>query len=343
MFGNLTDSPRATNFRARVMEMNETCTNINANVERYYLATMYIIEFIIGLIGNVTVISGYVFCLKSWKCSNIYLFFLSVTDLLFICTLPMFAIQYANDSEWFYSDLCCKFNRYFLNSNLYLSVLYLTCISIDRYLLVRNPTRLHWFQRKQTAVAICFLLWIFVTVELIPMFTFIGPKNVTDNDEHIVVCVDYASSGNAWHSLIYSMFLTIVDFILPLCVMGFCSIQTANSIRKISSQRRRNINLEKPHRLVISALVIFSVLFTPYHIMRNARIASRIGNRRRSLCTHWGIKAGYAITRPIAYLSSAINPIFYFLLGDRFRETLLSKLPFSIPRLLSHPSSRGQS
>ncbi|XP_072329555.1 succinate receptor 1-like [Scyliorhinus torazame] len=300
---------------------------------------MYSIEFILGIVGNVTVISGYIFCLKKWKCSNIYLFFLSITDLFFICTLPMFVIQYANDSEWFYSDLCCKFNRYFLNCNLYLSVLYLTCISIDRYLLVRNPTKLYWFQKKQSATIICFLLWIFVTVELVPMFTFIGPKNITDNDENTIVCVDYASSGNASHSLIYSMFLTTFDFILPLSIMGFCSIRTAKSLRKISTQRHRTINLEKPHRLVILALVIFLVLFTPYHIMRNVRIASRMDNMYFTCTVRKNIKAGYAITRPIAYLSSAINPIFYFMLGDRFRETLLSKLPFIGPRLMSQSSS----
>ncbi|XP_062900878.1 succinate receptor 1-like [Mobula hypostoma] len=314
------------------------CVDINKGVERFYLTTMYSIEFIVGLIGNVIVISGYIFCLKNWKCSNIYLFFLSITDLLFICTLPMFVVQYANGSEWFYGEICCKFNRYFLNSNLYLSVLYLTCISIDRYLLIRNPTKLHWFQRKRTAVVICFTLWVFVSLELIPMFTFIGPKNITDNEDHIVVCIDYASSGNAWNSIIYSLLLTIVDFILPLCVMGFCCIQTARSLKKLSAQRRRNIKLEKPHRLVILALVIFTVLFTPYHIMRNVRIASRM-NKDLPFCKRRGIKAAYALTRPIAYLSSAINPIFYFLLGDRFREILLRKMPFVGPRLMSLKTS----
>ncbi|XP_048398543.1 succinate receptor 1-like isoform X2 [Stegostoma tigrinum] len=320
-----------------MMETNETCTDINSHVEKYYLTTMYSIVFIVGLIGNVTVISGYIFCLKKWKCSNIYLFSLSVTDLFFICTLPMFVIQYANDSEWHYGDLWCKFNRYFLNCNLYLSVLYLTCISIDRYLLVKSPTNLYRFQEKQTAAIICLLLWIFVTVELVPMFTFIGPKNITDNDDNAVVCVDYASSGKARDSLVYSLFLTIVDFILPLCIMGYCSIKTATCLREINAQRRRTIKLKKPHRLVILAVVIFSVLFTPYHIMRNIRIASRMGKKT---CTYKGIKAGYAITRPIAYLSSAINPIFYFMLGDRFRETLLSKLPFFGQKLMSETSSK---
>ncbi|XP_069753569.1 succinate receptor 1-like [Narcine bancroftii] len=320
------------------MVRNKDCVDINEGIERYYLTTMYSIEFIMGLIGNFIVICGYIFCLKKWKCSNIYLFFLSITDLLFICTLPMFVIQYANNSEWFYSELCCKFNRYFLNCNLYLSVLYLTCISIDRYLLVRNPTTLHWFQQKRTAVVICFTLWIFVTLELVPMFTFIGPKNITDNEDQIVVCIDYASSGDAWDSIIYSLFLTIVDFLLPLSVMGFCCIKTAQSLKKIDAQRRRNIKLEKPHRLVILALVIFTMLFTPYHIMRNVRIASRM-NRDLPFCLYKGIKATYAISRPIAYLSSAINPIFYFLLGDRFRETLLKKLPFVGPKLISLHSS----
>ncbi|XP_067850695.1 succinate receptor 1-like [Heptranchias perlo] len=308
-------------------EMNETCTNINDALDAYYIPTMYAIEFIFGLIGNVIVISGYIFCLKEWKCSNIYLFNLSISDLVFICTLPMFVVYYGNGKKWVFGNLLCKLNRYILYTNMYLSMLFLACISIDRYLLVSNPMRLHIFQRKKTAIFICIALWIFVTLEVVPMLTFIGPDGVKTSDNSTVIkCVDYASSGNATHNLIYNICLTIFGFLLPMCIMGIFCVKTARRLKKLNQERSRNITLEKPLTLVILALVIFSVLFTPYHIMRNARMVSRLDNIGLSNCTILAIRAAYTITRPIAFLNTITNPIFYFLFGDKFRETITSSI-----------------
>uniref|UniRef100_UPI00398E7EAC succinate receptor 1-like n=1 Tax=Pristiophorus japonicus TaxID=55135 RepID=UPI00398E7EAC len=308
-------------------EINETCSNINQILETYYLTTMYSIEFILGLIGNTIVICGYIFCLKEWKCSNIYLFNLSISDLIFICTLPMFVVYYANNKRWVFGNFLCKLNRYILYTNMYLSILFLVCISIDRYLLVSNPLRFHIFQRRRTAIFICIALWIFVTLEIVPTLTFIGADGVTAADNSTFIkCVDYASSGNPSHNLIYNMCLTFFGFLLPMCIMGVFCVQTARKLNKINQERIRNVTLEKPLTLVILAIVIFSALFTPYHILRTARMVSRLEVINLSDCTIEGIKAAYAIARPIAFLSTITNPIFYFLAGDKFRETITSSI-----------------
>ncbi|XP_078060094.1 succinate receptor 1-like [Mustelus asterias] len=305
-------------------EMNESCSKINEVLDTYYLTTFYSIEFILGLIGNVIVISGYIFCLKEWKCSNIYLFNLSISDLVFICTLPMFVAYYANDKEWIFGGLLCKLNRYILYTNMYLSMLFLACISIDRYLLVSNPMRIHMFQKKKVAIVICIALWIFVTLEVLPMLTFIG---VTAHDNNTVIkCVDYASAGNAIHNLIYNVCLTVVGFLLPMCIMGVFCVKTAHMLKKLSQDRTRSVTLEKPLTLVILAIVIFSTFFTPYHIMRNVRMVSRLENITLSDCTVEGIKAAYTISRPVAFLSIITNSVFYFLSGDKFREIITSRI-----------------
>ncbi|XP_067897792.1 succinate receptor 1-like [Heterodontus francisci] len=304
--------------------MNETCSKLNEVLDTYYLTTMYAIEFILGLTGNVIVISGYVFCLKEWKCSNIYLFNLAISDLVFICTLPMFVVYYANGKKWIFGDRLCKLNRYILYTNMYLSMLFLVCISIDRYLLVSNPMRLHMFQRKRVAIIICIGLWIFVTLEVLPIVTFIG---VTAHDNNTITkCVDYASAGNAVHNLIYNMCLTAVGFLLPMSIMGIFCVKTARILKKLSQDRAENITLEKPLTLVILAIVIFSIFFTPYHIMRTARMVSRLENISLSHCTIEGIKAVYTISRPIAFLNIITNSVFYFLSGDKFREIITSSI-----------------
>ncbi|KAG9343482.1 hypothetical protein JZ751_013648 [Albula glossodonta] len=44
---------------------------------------MYSLEFCLGFLGDLPVILGYIFCLKEWKSTDIYLFNLAVSDLLF--------------------------------------------------------------------------------------------------------------------------------------------------------------------------------------------------------------------------------------------------------------------
>ncbi|XP_064372578.1 succinate receptor 1 isoform X2 [Dromaius novaehollandiae] len=303
------------------MAVNETdgCLLLDSFLEKYYLSTMYSLEFIVGLTGNTVVVFGYIFCLKNWKSGNIYLFNLSLSDLLFLCTLPVLVRSYS--SPWA-KEIFCHSNRFLLHANMYTSVLFLTFISIDRYLLMKHPFREHLLQRRRTAIIVSVAVWIWVILELLPLIHFLTPIATASNSK----CLDYASSGDPAESIIYSMFLTVAGFLIPLCVMCFFYVKMVKFLKNRSDQHNSSLTLEKPLFLVILAVVIFSLLFTPYHIMRNVRLASRIPAWNVSVCTQHIINAVYIITRPIAFLNSAINPVFYFLMGDHFREMLMAKI-----------------
>nr|XP_005996538.1 PREDICTED: succinate receptor 1 [Latimeria chalumnae] len=320
----------ASNSTLTANETQEHCTEVNQVLEKYYLPTFYSLEALIGLSGNIIVILAYIFCLKNWKNSNIYLFNLSLSDLAFLCTLPILVTSY-NEGKWLYGDLLCKVNRYLLHANLYTSMLFLTFISIDRYMLLSYPFRQNILQKKWSAVAICFAIWILVTFELLPIFFFLG-KNPVDSNS---TCIDYASSGDPKPNLIYSMFLTMTGFIIPQCIMCFFCYRIVLFLRNRDQQWSdiTGTTFEKPLILVISAVVIFSVLFTPYHIMRNIRIASRLESIKVSKCTEIIIESMYIVTRPIAFLSSVVNPIFYFMMGDQFREILWMKVKTACCRI----------
>ncbi|XP_013837577.2 succinate receptor 1 [Sus scrofa] len=306
------------------MASNATCKNWQATeiaLEKYYLSIFYGIEFIVGVFGNTAVVFGYIFCLKNWNSSNIYLFNLAISDLAFLCTLPMLMRSYAH-GKWTYGHMLCISNRYVLHANLYTSILFLTFISIDRYILMKYPFREHLLQKKKLAVLISLAIWGLVTVELLPILPLINPMIAVNSTS----CTDYASSGDPNVSLTYSMCLTFLGFLIPLFVMCFFYFKIALFLKQRSRQLATTLPLEKPLNLVIMAVVIFSVLFTPYHIMRNVRIASRGGTWKQSKCTEAIINSLYMVTRPLAFLNSVINPVFYFLVGDHFREMLMNKL-----------------
>ncbi|KAM5291812.1 succinate receptor 1 [Ctenodactylus gundi] len=306
------------------MALNSTCKNwvaAHLALQKYYLSIFYGIEFIVGVLGNTAVVFGYLFCLKSWNSSNIYLFNLSISDLAFLCTLPMLIRSYAR-GKWIYGEVLCISNRYVLHANLYTSILFLTFISIDRYMLMRYPFREHLLQKKEFAVIISLAIWVLVTLELLPILRVINPITTEEGTS----CTDYASSGDPQYNLIYSMCLTVLGFLIPLSVMCFFYYKIVVFLKQRSRQVSTASPLEKPLLLVIMAVVIFSVLFTPYHIMRNVRIASRLGNWKKSQCSEVIISSLYIVTRPLAFLNSAVNPVFYFLVGDHFREMFINKL-----------------
>lgn len=311
---------------------NETgdCFLMNRVLEKYYLPTMYSLEFILGAIGNTVVVFGYIFCLKKWKSGNIYLFNLSISDLLLLCTLPILVNSYSND-QWGKESILCHSNRFLLHANLYSSILFLTAISADRYMLMKHPFRDHLLQKRRTAVTVSLAIWVGVILEQLPLLHFLEALTPASNDE----CLDYASSGDPGKSLVYSMFLTLLGFLIPLLTMCCFYLKMVHFLKSRSEQVRSALTLEKPLTLVILTVVIFSLLFTPYHVMRNVRIASRIPALNVSECTQGIISTVYIITRPFAFLNSAINPVFYFLMGDHFREMLMAGTRQLLGRLTS--------
>ncbi|XP_009882777.1 PREDICTED: succinate receptor 1, partial [Charadrius vociferus] len=317
-------------FLLTFQAVNETdgCLVLNRVLEKYYLSTMYSLEFILGFIGNTIVVFGYIFCLKNWKSGNIYLFNLSLSDLLFLCTLPILVNSYSRD-QWAKESILCHSNRFLLHANLYSSILFLTVISIDRYMLIKYPFREHFLQKRKTALIVSGAIWIWVILELLPLMYFLEHITPANNYK----CLDYASSGDPAKNLIYSMFLTVFGFLIPLVIMCCFYVKMVLFLKNRNEQLHSLLTLEKPLTLLILTVVIFSLLFTPYHIMRNVRLASRIPALNVSVCTQGVINTIYIITRPIAFLNSAINPVFYFLMGDHFREMLMAKIRQLLSRL----------
>ncbi|NXC41531.1 SUCR1 protein, partial [Penelope pileata] len=306
----------------------ESCLALGRLLEKAYLSTMYSLEFTLGAIGNCIVVLGYIFCLPEWKSGNIYLFNLSLSDLLFLCTFPVLVSSYSR-GHWIGSSILCHINRFLLHANLYTSILFLTVISIDRYMLIKYPFREHPLQKRKAALIVSAAVWTLVILELLPLLFFLEVVTPANN----FTCLDYASSGDPEKSLIYSMFLTLFGFLIPLAVMCFFYVKMLLFLKNWKERINPLLVLEKPLTLVVLAVAAFSLLFTPYHVMRNVRLASRIPALNVSACTRSAISAAYIVTRPIAFLNSAINPVFYFLMGDHFREMLTAKITQVLNRL----------
>ncbi|XP_067364902.1 succinate receptor 1-like [Channa argus] len=313
--------------------MEPNCTELNVAPEKYYLSPSYAIEFCIGFPGNLLVVLGYIFCLPEWHSYNIYLFNLSVSDLIFLCTLPRLSYLYANNqSETM--PFFCVLNRYVLHVNLYSSILFMVWLSMDRFLLIKYPTRNHYLLRLKTALILTGLSWLAVNVEVAPMIALMVQDLQNNNWSR---CKDFASLKGNFNLLGYSSGLTLTGYILPLLALcGF--YYTISHLLKTQERsiQHRTTSYKRPLRVVATTAAMFLVLYTPYHVMRNVRIVSQESWVAMQPCKIKYIEIMYITTRPLAFMHSVINPAFYFFMGDKFRELLLAKVRKLLSRVQQH-------
>ncbi|XP_056905903.1 succinate receptor 1-like isoform X2 [Takifugu flavidus] len=256
------------------------CTEIDDVLEKYFLPPLYGLEFCLGFPGNLLVVLGYIFCLPAWQSCHIYLFNLAVSDLVFLCTLPHLSYIYGHDQS-LNSPFFCIVNRYILHVNLYSSILFMVLLSMDRFLLVRHPMRNHWLQKRRTALAVTALGWLVVNVQVAPMIVLMVQDLQKGNWRQ---CKDFSSLTGDINSFVYSLGLTLTGYVFPLLALCGFTYQIAHLLRlQERALQGRAASFKRPVRVVASAAAMFLVLYTPYHVMRNIRIASTQRHQPRLL------------------------------------------------------------
>ncbi|TSP46821.1 Succinate receptor 1 [Bagarius yarrelli] len=233
------------------MMWDNCSTLITPLLEKYYLSPMYGLEFALGFLGNLVVVLGYIFCLPAWKSTNVYLFNLSLSDLVFFCTLPELSYNYTFNLRRFNSALC-MINRYILNVNMYSSILFMMWVSVDRFLLLCHPQREHILLTLKASLFITLLNWIWVTAQIAPLIVFI----IQDlNQNGWTVCRDFGSLGVPKIILSYSIVLTFTGYIVPLVALFLSSRKMVDVLRK--REELRGKSFQRPVRIVRIATILF--------------------------------------------------------------------------------------
>ncbi|XDV37231.1 hypothetical protein PO909_006866 [Leuciscus waleckii] len=243
--------------------------------------------------------------MRPWKPSTVYMFHLALSDTLYVLSLPMLIYYYANRSHWPFGVFLCKIVRFLFYANLYCSILFLTCISVHRYLGICHPIR-----TLTMAVIAC----------LVPKLIFV----TTSQRGNDTLCHDTSRPDEFHNYVTYNSVVMVLLFILPFLVIMVCYCLMARALcqpRKGLSQSQQSSSRRKSIKLIILVLVVFAICFVPFHITRSLYYAYRILDAD---CKSLNIvNFTYKITRPLASMNSCLDPILYFLAGDLYRSKLI--------------------
>ncbi|NXX38415.1 P2RY4 protein, partial [Tricholaema leucomelas] len=283
------------------------------------LPISYSIVFVVGLPLNFWALWMFISKMRPWNATTTYMVNLAISDMLYVFSLPTLVYYYADRNNWPFGTWLCKIVRFLFYANLYSSILFLTCISVHRYMGICHPIRsLKWVKTKQARI-ICVAVWLVVTVCLIPNLVFV----TTSSKDNSTLCHDTTKPEEFDHYVHYSSSIMALLFGLPFLVIAVCYCLMAKTLCKSSfsspgprmpSYKKRSI------KMIIVVLTVFAVCFVPFHITRTLYYTSRYF--QADCQTLNIINFTYKITRPLASINSCLDPILYFMIGDKFRGRL---------------------
>ncbi|XP_054453533.1 P2Y purinoceptor 4 [Anoplopoma fimbria] len=301
---------------------NSSC-RFDEDFKYILLPVSYSLVFVVGLVLNATALWLFL-KMRPWNPSTVFMFHLALSDFLYVLSLPTLIYYYANRSHWPFGVAACKIVRFLFYANLYCSILFLTCISLHRYLGICHPIKALTRVKSRHAHLVCGMVWAVVSVCLVPNLIFVTTSR-RDND---TLCHDTTSQEAFEEYVDYSSVVMVLLFGIPFLVIVLCYCLMARALCRprggLSASQQGAASRQKSIKLIVVVLVVFAVSFVPFHITRTLYYTSRVLKLK---CEFLNIvNFTYKITRPLASINSCIDPILYFLAGDHYRARMMAAL-----------------
>ncbi|CAL8341279.1 G-protein coupled receptor 20 [Gadus morhua] len=257
--------------------------------------TLMVINSLIFLVGMVlNTMALYVFCLrtKPKTTSVIYTINLAVTDLLVNLSLPTRILLYYSGGTCL---LCSYLHIFSYFVNMYCSILFLTCICVDRYISIVQVEASRRWRNANVAKCVCVSVWLFA---IVVTYSFLSTAF-----QHPGCCVSKL------------LFLTITEFFLPLVIIVVFTLRIMwalvdHRLMQQSRERRR-----RAVQLLTTVLIIFTVCFTPFHI-RQVLLYFYPEMPHHVIVYH--------LTVTLSSLNSCMDPVVYCFVTNNFQSTMRS-------------------
>ncbi|KAF4084012.1 hypothetical protein AMELA_G00123930 [Ameiurus melas] len=282
--------------------------------DRLPLLILYGIVCIVGVPANLVTIYLTFLEVQKKNVLGFYLLSLSVCDLMYLGTLPTWAIYIHHGHQWHLSSLACKITGYIFFNNMYISIFLLCCVSVDRYIAVVHSLKSRGLRQMKWAVMVTSVVVIVVALCHIPVFTMREGETETNMEKR---CFEPGQKTAIVTAFNYARF--VIGFFIPLCILLVTNRAILSIVKAsdgLSSEQKIKVRY-----LVLAVILFFLVCFTPYHIILLLRAVSFHFSQRP--CTFdTALYSPYSISLGLSTINSAMNPILYVLASDNMRKEI---------------------
>ncbi|XP_024141072.1 hydroxycarboxylic acid receptor 2 [Oryzias melastigma] len=310
------------NLTSPAPEGGAGCPPVGIQLEGIILPPVLTADVILGLLGNIVALWIFCFKLKNWNPNNLFLFNLVIADFLALVSLPL-RIDALLRGHWVFGDVMCRLNLFLMFSNRTASITLMTVVAVYRYFKVVHPH--HRFNRMsmRQAALVAVFVWLLVISPRLPMLAYNHLKGSGNRTQ----CFFFTSYKEASSAIIFLVgmhrVLTVLEFIVPMTLLLFCSIRISSFLKERQMGKREKVS--KAIRMCAAIAAVFLVCFLPTTV-------TTIGVWVIRSFRPWDCSAFYTFTQltivslGLNFLNSALDPIVYIFSSSMFRKALLGAL-----------------
>lgn len=301
-----------------------TIETLKSQLTTVFMPVLYIIVFAVGLPANAMAVWVFLFRTKKKHPSTIYMANLALADLLFVIWTPLKISYHFQGNNWTYGEPLCKVLIGFFYANMYCSVLFIACLSVQRYWVVAHPLS-HQRKNNKVAVCVCVAIWAFIWSTSTPLYLYdhtvqLKEPNITTCHDVNVIRDPYNPFPSVRLPYFYFIFMGLVVFLVPCVVIVVAYILLLKALGNSMDDSAASKNRQRAVVLIVTVLVTFLVCFIPSNIM---------------LVVHYSfLKDGevnngygfYVSTLCLASLNSCLDPFIYYFVSDDFRDHVKNTL-----------------
>jgi hypothetical protein len=243
-------------YKTTVHEFDDRNDEIekHLNFLKYGQTSVYAILFLIGTIGNTTVIIIIVCNRRMRTVSYAYILNLAVGDLFSLTmNLPLYQAVVLSQ-YWVLGEFLCKLAALFRPLSIGVSGFSVTVLSVQRYFATLGSLRL---STRLTTIMIIVTVWIIAICCALP-------SAFSVHVDHNMIC----TSDNIEYYRMVDLFHLLTFCAMPLCVIVTMYVLTARQLIMNARRMQRDAKACKAlAKVVVGLATVFFISFVPYHVL----------------------------------------------------------------------------
>lgn len=287
---------------------------LTSGLTTVFLPMVYIIVFAIGLPSNGMALWVFFFRTKKRHPAIIYMANMAMADLLFVIWFPLKIAYHVKGNNWIYGEGLCKVFVGFFYGNMYCSILFITCLSVQRYWVIVNPMS-YGRKNSEIAIGVSALIWLLIILGTIPLYLYDQTAYIVDLN--ITTCHDVLPLDKlAFDMFSYFLSLAIGVFFFPAVLTTVAYILMIKTLNASITDEKIGKKRKKAIKLILTVLVMYLVCFTPSNLLLIIHYALI---KKQYISS---VYASYITTLCLATINSAIDPFIYYYVSKDFRENV---------------------
>lgn len=285
---------------------------------KFFVIVMYSVVLVIGLPANILTLWLTFLQIYRKNVLAVYLFSLSLSEIMYLGTLPLWILYVRKGHEWQWGPLACKITGFIFFNNIYISILLLCCISVDRYLAVEYALESRGVRRQKIAIGVTVTIYCMVALINAPVFI------LSDGDQTGNQTTCFETLPVPSHIAHFYVARFIIGFLVPLLTLMYTNYIIKKRIETSSSFTSRQKT--KVKYLAIAIIIIFMICFAPYHVVLLTRGIAFFVKDENFCYFEEKIYTVYSIFLCLVTVNSVADPFIYVLVSENVRKDICRAL-----------------